>query len=326
MNHQTSEPQDRQKITLRRAPFRALAGSGRRLSALCLLPLTFLLAAHGLKPQNNQSLVEAGNKLFHPTCSNGYCHGKAGGGGGGPALRGKSFTAEYLTRVISEGVSGTPMRGFKDDFTKEQIRQLVAYIRSLSNSPADAASLPSSPSEAAPAAKAEATKSSAAAPADAADVRGDAAAGRALFFDAAQQWSCRACHSFQGQGGKLGPDLSQMSGKTARELFQSIIFPQTAVEVAYATLAITTREGERMVGLKREEDDETIKVFDASSLPPVSRTFQKAEVVKIERLNTSVMPADYASRYTLKQLLDLVAFLKSAGSAPQSSVSLKDLF
>ena len=33
------------------------------------------------------------------------------------------------------------------------------------------------------------------------------------------------------------------------------------------------------------------------------------------------MPNDYASRLTLKQLLDLVAFLKA-----ESGVSLKDLF
>ena len=60
------------------------------------------------------------------------------------------------------------------------------------------------------------------------------------------------------------------------------------------------------------------------SLPAVLRTVQKSDVVKVESRDESVMPKDYASIYTMKQLLDLVAFLKSSES--RSPVTLKDLF
>ena len=49
------------------------------------------------------------------------------------------------------------------------------------------------------------------------------------------------------------------------------------------------------------------------ALPPVSRAFLKSEVDKTEKLKTSVMPDYYGTRYSRKQLLDLVAFLKTAG-------------
>jgi predicted CxxxxCH...CXXCH cytochrome family protein len=282
--------------------------------------------------QDERALVAAGSKLFTPTCSNGYCHGPGGSGGGGPALRGRNFSPAYLTRVIEEGVPGTAMRGFKEDYTKEQIRQLVAYIMSLSQGGGADASAPSAGESTRPAAPKTPTKTelaeagASAASADPLALRGEAEAGRALFFDAANERSCRACHSFQGRGGKVGPDLSQVGGKTARELLQSIVLPHAAVDPAYAPSALTTRTGERVIGLKREEDDEVIKLLDISSLPPVARTFQKADLAQIERLSSSVMPGDYASRYTLKQLLDLIAFLKATGPDAPTSVSLKDLF
>src|SRR5215475_11268963 len=81
--------------------------------------------------QNQQSLIEQGGKLFNPTCSSAYCHGANGANGSAPSLRGRNFTVEYLTRVISEGVPGTPMPAFKNQYSSEQIRQIVAYVMSL---------------------------------------------------------------------------------------------------------------------------------------------------------------------------------------------------
>jgi hypothetical protein len=37
------------------------------------------------------------------------------------------------------------------------------------------------------------------------------------------------------------------------------------------------------------------------------------------------MPAKYGEMYTVKQLLDIIAFLKAGGSGPAQAVSLNDL-
>jgi alcohol dehydrogenase (cytochrome c) len=88
-----------------------------------------------------QALIEQGSKLFNPTCSSGYCHGTNGTGGSAPSLRDRNFTAEYLTRVIADGKAGTPMPGFKSQYSPEQMQQLVAYVMSLSKgTPAPSAS------------------------------------------------------------------------------------------------------------------------------------------------------------------------------------------
>jgi putative heme-binding domain-containing protein len=130
---------------------------------------------------------------------------------------------------------------------------------------------------------------------------------------------------FNGEGTSIGPDLSAAgANKSARDLLLSIILSRDLKESQYATITVSLRNGDKIVGIKKEEDAESVRVFDTTELPAVLRTVQKENISKIEYTKGSVMPADYASSYTIKQLLDLVTFLKSSQS--KSRVMLNDLF
>jgi putative heme-binding domain-containing protein len=305
---------------------------GLSLAALCLLIINRSIDSLAAQ-QNSAATIAAGKRVYASSCGMSYCHGSEGSGGGGTKLRDRAFTPEYLTVVITEGIPGTIMPSFKDNLSKQQIASLVAYLMSISAS--KGAAKPASAQQAAavdphlnPApAKPEPAPKPAAEPAkpkvavnDSNDLFGDAEAGSTIFFDAAEIQNCRVCHTVQGRGGKVGPDLASLAGKPAREILQSIVAPHASVDERYATISITTKSGEKFTGVKRDEDQTTIRLYDTSSLPPVSRAFAKSEVAKIEKLNASPMPADYASKYSLKQLLDLVSFLKS------SNVGLRELF
>ncbi|HEY8462105.1 MAG TPA: c-type cytochrome [Blastocatellia bacterium] len=305
--------------------------------ALCYSPLATSIGTRAAEPQNAESQIAAGNRVYIGSCSMTYCHAAEGVGGGGPRLRDREFSAEYLRHLITEGVPGTVMPAFKNVLSKEQIEQCVAYILSLSPKkgaakakserraqgegqtldPHTNGAAPGTETE--PDAAHERAKSEAAID-DSLELRGDVEQGRALFFDSAQTQNCRVCHTIQNQGGRVGPDLTGLAGKPASEILRSIVSPHAAVEKRYATTAVTTRDGEKFTGVKLDENATTIRIYDVSTLPPVSRAFLKSEATKIETLNVSAMPADYASKYSLKQLLDLVSFLKS------SNVSLKELF
>src|SRR5206468_1712329 len=89
--------------------------------------------------QPDQARIAAGRKIFAGACSNSYCHGSEGTGGGGPKLQNRNLTAEYVTRVINEGVKGTNMPSFKGVYSREEIASLVAYVLSLSANKAGAA-------------------------------------------------------------------------------------------------------------------------------------------------------------------------------------------
>jgi len=77
-----------------------------------------------------------GKQQFASACA--QCHGKLGVGGTAPRLDAKEFlkstTDDQIRALIAGGVSGTDMSAWGLDYggsyTDEQIRQIVAYIRS----------------------------------------------------------------------------------------------------------------------------------------------------------------------------------------------------
>ena len=72
-------------------------------------------------------------EIFGNICA--QCHGKNGEGGLGPALSDPAFqsstTDEVIFDAIKHGHPATPMIGWSDVLSDEQIQQLVAYIREL---------------------------------------------------------------------------------------------------------------------------------------------------------------------------------------------------
>ncbi len=79
-----------------------------------------------------QSIAEGG-KLFEKHCI--ACHGKAGKGGTGPSLSGPvrihGSTDGEMFFVITDGVAGKAMKGFRKELSDEMRWHLVNYIQSL---------------------------------------------------------------------------------------------------------------------------------------------------------------------------------------------------
>jgi putative heme-binding domain-containing protein len=296
-------------------------------AALVLAGVAAIILFSGSKPQRilaassqadklkDSQFIAEGARLFATSCGNAYCHGTGGVGGGAPQLRGKGLEAAYLFKTISNGIPGTGMLSFKAELSEEKIWKLVAFVMSDTKSAPDAKPEASSPYKPVSSTAANESPSS--------TMAGSTQAGKALFFDSNKSTSCHNCHSMLGEGTSIGPDLSKAGTRSPRELLLSIILPHAVKDSRYATLRLTLRSGEKIVGIKKEEDIESIRVYDTTELPAVLRTIQKSDVVKVENANESVMPKDYAAIYTMKQLLDLVTFLKSSES--KSPVTLKDI-
>ncbi|MDX2044340.1 MAG: c-type cytochrome [Acidobacteriota bacterium] len=288
------------------------------LAAFCIhTSLTFAQQ----EASNPAANVEAGRRIFTGSCSMGYCHGLNGAGGGGPKLAGRKFSVKYLTMVISDGVPETTMPGFKSNLNKEQLGNLIIYVQSLasstatgateSNQPAAQEHLPTSGNKAATPVETAASSKPITVSAEDRELMGDAASGRALFFNSSSATSCSACHSINGRGGKLAPELTELASKSAKDILQSISEPSVNVDEKFATLVLTLKDGKTFTGVKRDEDATSLRLYDTSSLPPISRTLLKAEITKTEKLKTSAMPGDYGTKLSRQQLLDLIGFLKT---------------
>jgi len=272
----------------------------------CALVDTVLTVQTSVKAATpRQEQIESGRTLFVANCK--MCHGDDGVGGRAPTLRGPKFTAPFVRKTTEEGRPGTLMPKFAPRLGAGQIEDLALFVSSLQPVP--------SGGDAAKVGGAVVLRDSV--------LTGDPAAGRGVFFNRAVLDSCHVCHSYDGQGGRVGPNLTnRMNGRSPREIFRRIVVvPHRSVDPAYVRVRITTRGGVKYVGIRAESGNGEFHFYDTASLPPVLRAIPKDDVASVVPVAGSPMPSDYATRLSLKQLLDLVAFLKS-GSSP---VSLTDV-
>lgn len=276
---------------------------------------------------SDPQLIARGSTLFAQSCSVGYCHGVAGKAGRGPRLRGREWDRNYLYRVTFEGIPNSSMPAWKDRLTTTEIGAIVAYVLTLSKLTSDSAevAVPAAvvPREAAGAAGAPSTQLESS-PADGSLV-GNPEKGKALFFDSSNDRHCGACHKVGGTGSSVGPDLNRANSKTAKELFIDIVLPSIRLSPDRPFLVITTKSGEEIQAVKSEENPTHIKLYDIGSLPAVLRNLPKDQIQKLDIQSRSAMPANFAETYTVKQLLDIIAFLKAGASGPAQAVNLNDL-
>ncbi len=273
------------------------------LMSLCGVAVPTLVSAQAARPsaasgQSTQraSNIEAGRQLFQKTCV--LCHGEAGIGNRAPALRGSKFTVAFVRDTVTTGRAGTVMPKFGGVFSPLQISQLAQYVSSLQQGDATWAAL-----------------------------RGDASNGESIFFDPSQAHSCSVCHSLKGTGSKVGPDLGPVVSRLSpREIFQRIVIvPHRSADPSYVNLMITMQSGEQLRGIRAEESTDAINFYETSVLPPTLRSIAKADILSMKKLDGSAMPSDYASRFSLKQLLDLVTFLRVSTTKGAAAVTMDDL-
>ena len=124
----------------------------------------------------------------------------------------------------------------------------------------------------------------------------------------------------------MASDLTKLRALPPRDVLQRILAPQNSKEEKYGLLTVTMKNGTIYTGVKRDEGEQDLRLFDTSSLPPISRTWLKSEIAKTEKKAGTACPGNYAEKYTLKQLLDLIAFFKTEDLRNPATVNLRDIF
>jgi len=276
---------------------------------------------------SDPQLIARGSALFAQSCSVGYCHGVAGKAGRGPRLRGREWDKNYLFKVTFEGIPNSSMPAWKGRLTESEIGAVVAYVLTLSKLTFDSAEAPVPPTSAAsgPATASEASSTRPELSPAEGSFYGNPEKGKALFFDSGNDWHCAACHRISGSGASVGPELSGAKSKSVKELFIEIVLPSARLSPDRPFLSITTKSGEQIQAVKSEESASHIKLYDIGNLPAVLRNLPKDQIQKLDIQSRSAMPANYGEMYTVKQLLDIIAFLKAGGGGPAQVVSLNDL-
>src|SRR5262249_7403838 len=131
--------------------------------------------------------------------------------------------------------------------------------------------------------------------------------GKTLFSSPATQ--CATCHKVHGQGGDVGPDLSQIGGKLDRtHLIESILDPSAEIPQGYHATIIETRSGRVFTGIVKSESAAAVPLADVEgkSITVRSRDIESRAVSKV-----SLMPAGLADTLTPAEFADLIAYLES---------------
>jgi putative heme-binding domain-containing protein len=143
---------------------------------------------------------------------------------------------------------------------------------------------------------------------------GDLKRGKAIYLSAAGQ--CAICHKVHGQGGDLGPDLSQIGGKFDRtHLIESILDPSAEIPQGYHAAIILTTDGRVLTGIVKSESSTAITLLDAEGK---SITIPLGDIESRKVSKVSLMPTGLADGMTPAEFTDLIAYLGSlrTGRAP----------
>jgi cytochrome c oxidase cbb3-type subunit III len=269
--------------------------TARHIWMVAGLSMVLALNAHGQEKvvtnpvAGDPAAIQEGASLFRGNCS--PCHGlNAQGGGRGPDLTAGRWvhgsSDADIFRTITRGVPGTemPANGFEDSETWA----ILAYLRSL-------------------------------APAKEATVSGDPAKGEKVFWGTA---GCSTCHMVRGRGGVLGPDLSHVGEarsvpylidsirEPSKELTSGMLDPNNhyGLPLVYDTVTVVSANGERVVGVAKNEDTFSIQIMDTHQR---LQFFLKKNLKEVTHERKSLMPVYSETMLKPAELQDLVAYLET---------------
>lgn len=133
-----------------------------------------------------------------------------------------------------------------------------------------------------------------------------------LMFDAAR---CSSCHAMRGEGGAIGPDLTQLGTRfTPKDMLEAIIEPNKVVSDQYAATVFTMKDGSSILGRLTNEDENTYFISQNPFAPEVIREVPKASVADTKYSYISVMYPRLINGLNEEELKDLMAYLMAGGN------------
>jgi putative membrane-bound dehydrogenase-like protein len=147
--------------------------------------------------------------------------------------------------------------------------------------------------------------------------KGDPAKGQAVFFK--QEAQCSKCHRVAGIGSWVGPDLSQVGAKFAKDgLLNKIINPNSSIAHGYRQYTVETQKGQLLTGLIVDETKESLILKNAEGERIV---LPAKDIASKHEMELTIMPEGLVQTLTDQDLVDLIAYL---GTLKQPSIPVPE--
>jgi putative heme-binding domain-containing protein len=132
---------------------------------------------------------------------------------------------------------------------------------------------------------------------------GSWARGRRVFFSDAAL--CSKCHALDGQGGAVGPNLSNLRQRDYTSVLRDVSDPSFAVNPDYIAYSVLLEDGRVLTGTLRTEGE---KLAISDERGDVTRV-AKEEVASVKPSAVSIMPKGMPEKLGPAALRDLLTFL-----------------
>ncbi len=134
--------------------------------------------------------------------------------------------------------------------------------------------------------------------------------GRSVFVQA----QCFKCHLFQGEGGSVGPDLTGLHRRyTLEYLMETLVDPDKSISDQYQATVFEMSDGKLVVGRVANLSNDELMVQTDMIAPGKLTRLKRSDIDGMRPSTTSPMPSGLLDSFTESDILDLMAWLRSAG-------------
>jgi len=132
---------------------------------------------------------------------------------------------------------------------------------------------------------------------------GDKDRGKLVF-----EQNCMVCHTLDGRGGKVGPELTGIGLKPRPELLHKVLDPNSSVEGTYRQWIVKTKSGDVIAGRIYAESRTSIELIDAAAKQYV---LQRDDIDQLKPTPKTLMPEGF-EQLGQDKLADLLAYLQTS--------------
>lgn len=126
---------------------------------------------------------------------------------------------------------------------------------------------------------------------------------------------CGTCHSIQGEGGSIGPDLTQLGTRfSKRDMLEALIKPSEVISDQYISKIYSLNDGTSVLGRLANEDEKSYFVIQNPYAPKMLKEVSKKDVREIKPAKVSIMPPGTINSLNEEELRDLIAYLMAGGN------------
>ena len=138
--------------------------------------------------------------------------------------------------------------------------------------------------------------------------------GKRLFFS--EKLACAKCHVMRGEGGRVGPELSNLIHRDYASVRKDIQFPNAALNPDHIASVLEMADGESVNGIILSDRDNVIKLAMATGAAEV---LPRSRVRSIKPAQLSLMPEGLWDAMTEAERRDLMSFLLTIPLEPYAA-------